>query len=84
MKLIICFIGENVKLLGKGVYFLRVQPKLINTAIAFDDTVLFGEISKNSVNSLNVIVNNVFKPLVEDLKAEDWGDCEDEQRKEFL
>jgi len=61
-----------------------VHPKPINTSIASDDTVLFGEISKNSVNSLNVIVNNVFKPLVEDLKAEDWGDCEDEQRKEFL
>ncbi len=48
-----------------------------------DNEVLFGEISQNVVTSLNVIINQVFKPLVDRLEKDDWGACEDEQKKEF-
>jgi len=48
-----------------------------------DNEVLFGEISEHTVTSLNVIINQVFKPLVDRLEPVDWGVCEDEQRREF-
>ena len=35
------------------------------------------------MNSLNVIINQVFKPLIDRLEKDDWGSCEDEQKKEF-
>jgi len=40
--------------------------------------VLFGEISEHTVTTLNVIINQVFKPLVDRLEPADWGVCEDE------
>lgn len=33
---------------------------------------------------MNTIVNNVYKPLVDQLEPDDWDQCEDEQKKEFL
>ena len=42
---------------------------------------LFGEISENTVTSLDTIINRVFKPSVD--RYEEWGQCEMEQRKEF-
>lgn len=47
-----------------------------------DNEVLFGEISAQSVTSLDTIINRVFKPLVE--RQDDWGQCETEQKKEFM
>ncbi len=35
------------------------------------------------ITSLNTIINQVYKPLVEKLDANDWGVCEEEQRKDF-
>lgn len=35
------------------------------------------------MTSLNVIINQVFKPLIDRLEPADWGVCEDEQRREF-
>jgi len=40
--------------------------------------VLFGEISDQTITTLNTIVNNVYKPLVEKLEPSDWGVCEQE------
>jgi 2-hydroxy-3-keto-5-methylthiopentenyl-1-phosphate phosphatase len=49
-----------------------------------DNEVLFGEISEHTVTALNIIINNVFKPLVDRLDpVQDWGSCEEEQKKEF-
>ena len=60
-------IGEQEKLLGKGVYFLRTTPagKGINPAKADDNEILFGEISDKAVPALNTLINNIYKPLVE-------------------
>jgi len=57
------------------------QVKKINEANATDNSVLFGQISEHSVYSLNTIINQIFKPLVDQL--DDWGKCEEDQRKEF-
>jgi hypothetical protein len=76
--------GEKTKLSGKGCYFLRnSERKKINEANQNDSSVLFGEISEHSVYSLNTIINQIFKPLVDQLGEEDWGKCEEDQKKEF-
>jgi hypothetical protein len=64
---------------------VRTSPvgKPINPNGANDNEVLFGEISEQTVTSLNTIINSVFKPLVDRLEPTDWQACEDEQKKEF-
>jgi hypothetical protein len=78
-------IGEGYKLKGKGIYFLRTTPhgKPINQQQGCDDTVLFGEISESTVTSLNTVINQVYRPLIGSLGTNDWGVCEEEQKKEF-
>jgi len=58
--------GDTVKLKGKGVYFVRTtQPgKGINVSAANDNEVMFGEISENTVTSLDSIINKIYRPLV--------------------
>jgi dynein heavy chain len=65
---------------------MRCTPlgKPITASETNDNEVLFGEISKNTVFTLNTIVNNVYKPLVDKLDAQNWGSCELEQKKEFM
>lgn len=77
--------GERVKLKGKGVYFVRCTPpgRPINISGGNDNEVLFGEISANTVTSLNTIINQVYKPLVDRLDESAWGVCEEDQKKEF-
>jgi dynein heavy chain len=80
-------LGEKEKLKGKGVYFLRCTVpagKPITASGTNDNEVLFGEINEHTVYSLNTIVNNVYKPLVDKLDNNDWGACEAEQKKEFM
>jgi hypothetical protein len=80
-KLLTIFAGEKEKIKGKGVYFMRctVPPgKPITTTGTNDNEVLFGEISEHTVFTLNTIVNNVYKPLVDKLDNNDWGACEAE------
>lgn len=78
--------GEKIKLKGKGLYFLRCTDhgKAINPNNANDSEVLFGEISEHSVTSLNVIINQVYKPIIDRLDNNDWEQCTDEQQKEFV
>lgn len=61
--------GEKEKIKGKGLYFVRTTPphKAVNPNNGNDNEVLFGEISEHTVTSLNIIINNVFKPLVDRL-----------------
>ena len=76
--------GEKVKLKGKGLYFLRCNlDKPINVNGTNDNEVLVGEVSKHSVTALNTTINQVFKPLVDNLAKPEWGVCEDDQKKEF-
>jgi len=80
-------LGEKEKIKGKGVYFMRctVPPgRPITTTATNDNEVLFGEISEHTVFTLNTIVNNVYKPLVDKLDNNDWGSCEADQKKEFM
>lgn len=78
-------IGDT-KLKGKGVFFLRMTPpgKAINPQNTNDNDVMIGEVHENTVNVLNIVNNNVCKPFIEKLAPEDWGNCESEDRKEFM
>lgn len=78
--------GEKLKLKGKGVYFMRCTPpgKPISQNGTNDNEVLFGEINEHTVFTLNTVVNNIYKPLIDRLDGADWGSCEDEQKKEFM
>lgn len=79
--------GEKVKLKGKGLYFVRTTDpdslKDISKAAGNDNDVLFGEISQHTVTSLNTVINQVYKPLVDSLQPEDWDKCPDDQKAEF-
>jgi hypothetical protein len=62
--------GEKVKLLGKGLYFLRaniVDDKPINVNTESDDSILFGEVSEHSITTLNTTINQCFKPMIDGL-----------------
>jgi hypothetical protein len=78
--------GEKEKLRGKGVYFMRCTPpgKGVNSTGQNDNEVLFGEISEHTVITLNTMVNNVYKPLIDKLEPADWGVVEAEHQREFL
>ena len=82
------FVTDNShekKLIGKAVYFVKVDAsKPVNKSAGSDNDVLFGEISENSITSLALIFNHVYKPYIERIEADQWGVCEDDQRKEFL
>lgn len=49
-----------------------------------DGDVLFGEISEHSIKTLETLVNQVYAPMVSKLQDDEWGQCESEQKKEFL
>jgi dynein heavy chain len=78
--------GESIKLRGKGIYFIRTTPhgKPVSPNGTHDNEVLFGEISEHIVPTLNIMINSIYKPLVERLEAADWNICEPEQKKEFM
>jgi dynein heavy chain len=58
--------------------------KDINKQGTNDGDVLFGELSlENTITSLNLISNSIMKPYVGQLEDNDWGFCEEEQKKEF-
>ena len=59
---------------------MRLTPpgKPITPSGTNDNEVLFGEVSENTVFTLNTIVNNVYKPLIDKLDCNDWGSCEPE------
>lgn len=65
---------------------MRCTPpgKPISVSGTNDAEVLFGEINEHTVFTLNTVVNNVYKPLVDKLDGADWGSCEPEQKREFM
>ena len=77
--------GDDMRLTHKGVYFLRtLQPgQPIKESVGYDQEVLFGELSPESVSTLNTLMNSIYKPLVDKLSSADWGVCQNDQRHDF-
>ena len=40
--------------------------------------------AEHSITSLNLVVNQVYRPYIQKLEHGEWGVCEDEQKKEFM
>ena len=80
------FVGEGVKLRGKGVYFMRnTKPGVaINPQGTTDEQVLFGEVSEHSVSVLKTFINNIYRPMIDKMDPEEWKMCEMEQQHEFM
>jgi len=78
--------GEHEKLRDKAVYFFRAvaEGKAVNLDNPCDHEVLFGELLPNTVIQLDSLVNNVYEPLIQSLDVQEWGECEEESRNEFL
>ena len=78
--------GENEKLSGKAVYFYRAtaEGKGVNLEVAYDADVLFGELSSNIPLQLDALVNKVYEPMIGILERNDWGECDEEQKAEFI
>lgn len=77
--------GEDEKLTEKAVYFLRRDPnggKLDLESI--DGKVLFGEIHPNALEQVKMVISNVFDPFIRNLDEDDWGQCDKEQKDDFL
>jgi len=73
--------GEKVKLIGKGLYFVRTTDPDSNKDISkgtTDGDVIFGEISEHAVTTLNTVINQIYKPLIENLTESDWDRCPSE------
>jgi len=79
-------IGDNVKLRGKGVYFMRNTKGGAPTpaTATTDENVLFGEISEHTVGVLKTLINNVYKPMLDKMDGAEWKMCEADQQKEFM
>lgn len=75
--------GESVRLGGQACYFVRTGPtgQAVNTGIASDDTVFFGEITNEPLRDLEAIIRNVYMPTFE--SQTDWGSAEKSELTEF-
>jgi len=68
-------------LIGKGLYFVRTTDPDSNKDISkgtTDGDVIFGEISEHAVTTLNTVINQIYKPLIENLTESDWDRCPSE------
>ena len=77
--------GEDEPLMSKGVYFLRTTEKSKNVNLnELNSDILFGELTPDILSQVNMMMNCVFQPLVEKLDSKSWGECDEDQKKEFL
>ena len=58
--------------------------KAINPQNTSDNDVLIGEVHESTVNVLSTVITNVYKPFIDKHTTEDWGNCDSEDRKEFM
>jgi len=77
--------GESEVLQDKTVYFVRTTgTKAVNLGNDVDSEVLAGEIPFAAVNVLEVLLNNVLIPMINNMQPNEWGVCEEEHKKEFI
>ena len=76
--------GDEIKLEGKGVFFLRTtqEGKPVNLD-KIDNEVLFGEITPNTLDQLRGAINVILDSFILPVAKEIWGECDEEQIQEF-
>lgn len=75
--------GEVEKLDGKGVYFMRVGNEDIEPEVV-DNKVLFGEINQQTLQQMKIMMGKIFEPFIRNMDDREWGECDQDQRKDFL
>eukprot|EP00899_Mesostigma_viride_P009796 jgi/Mesvir1/18818/Mv04309-RA.2 len=73
--------GDNEKLRGKAVYFIRINNKGIAEKTIEQD-VTFGEVLGSALESFRVLMTDVFYPVLKE--QESWGVNPEEATAEFL
>ena len=78
--------GEDETLKEKAIYFYRTTAngQCVNVDEAYDQDVMFGEISTKTITQLDGVMTHIYEPLINGLEDQDWGECKEEQREEFL
>ena len=71
-----------------GVFFIKTRKGkdkyfAIDASKANDGTLTFG-ILRSPLDSLEVVMRNVYRPILQEGATETWGDATSEQRNEFL
>lgn len=62
---------------------LPENKKKIDITTGSNEEVLYGELTPNPVRVLNFMMENVYDPLINSESNQDWGQIENEARKEF-
>ena len=77
--------GEQERLKGRAVFFLRTvaADKAIKVDVTSDGDLLFGEMSGNPLESLDTSLGSLYLPFLK-RTGNDWGQCDDDQRKQFI
>ncbi|KAL4479549.1 hypothetical protein ABPG72_018535, partial [Tetrahymena utriculariae] len=84
--------GEIEKIQDKAVWFLNIQnpadhlKKSKQKQDVYDNDIIFGEITPNTVPLLNALMENLYSRLIDHIISENisfWGAAEEEQIKEF-
>jgi dynein heavy chain, axonemal len=51
---------------------------------ANDNEIIFGEISPKCLIQLDKMIQYTYEPMIKNMSASDWGQCEEEIREEYL
>lgn len=77
--------GETDPLLARAVYFIKNDPEsVIDPASAEDNALSFGVLDPNALLSMETMLSQVFKPILENQTEEEWGQAERSATFEFL
>jgi dynein heavy chain len=75
--------GDEESIMSKGVYLIRTQKKALDLAET-DSGLVMGEIHTDSLSQMFKMIDMVFQPMIEKMENKDWGECDQEHKKEFL
>ena len=74
--------GATVSMAGSKIcYFVKTSDVQINSDVSTDQCLIFGELSKNMLMSVETSLGRLYKPVFEAKTA--WGQAEESQTQEF-
>jgi dynein heavy chain len=84
-RLLITF-GDTERIKSKAAFFYRTSPdgRGVNVQNASDNEVIYGEIGAQPIMSLENVITSAYVPMVNSIDEGEWGECEPEQRQEFV
>ena len=74
--------AKNLELRNKALYFIRMIPE--GKECTSENDIYMGELTEDAIVCMNKIVFNYLHENIGNLDEQEWGDIEDEHKKEFL